>query len=73
MKTARYRRRSWPPAVRRKLRRAVYDFHVRTFGEELARVNFQPLTKRRQYVSEMVDHALRKGVKFGKPALGVTP
>jgi hypothetical protein len=55
------------------LRRAVYDFHVRAFGEEGARVNFQPLTKRRRYVGEMVEHALRKGVKFEKPALGVTP
>ena len=73
MKTATYRRKSWPPAVRRRLRQAVYDFHVRTFGEELARVNFQPLVKRRQYVNEMVDHALRKGVRFKKPALGVTP
>ena len=73
MKTVGYRRKSWPPTVRRKLRRAVYDFHVRMFGEELARVNFQPLAKRRQYVGEMVDHALRKGVKFERPALGVTP
>jgi hypothetical protein len=38
----------------------------------LARVNFQPLAKRRQYVGEMLDHALPKGVKFHKPALGVT-
>ena len=73
MKTARYRTRSWPPAVQRKLRQAAYDFHVRAFGEELARVNFQPLVKRRQYVREMVEHALRKGVKFERPALGVTP
>lgn len=73
MKTAAYGRKSWPPAVRRKLRRAVYDFHVRSFGEELARVNFQSSAKRRRYISEMVDHALRKGVKFEKPALGVTP
>lgn len=73
MKTARYRTRNWSPTVRRKLRRAVYDFHVRAFGEELARVNFQTLAKRRQYIGEMVDHAMRKGVKFEKPALGVTP
>jgi hypothetical protein len=46
---------------------------VRAFGEELARVNFQPLAKRRRYVAAMVDHALRNGVKFEKPALGVTP
>jgi hypothetical protein len=24
-------------------------------------------------VADMVDHAVRKGVKFDKPALGVTP
>jgi hypothetical protein len=72
MKTAGYGRKSWPPAVRGTLRRAVYDFHVRTFGEELARVNIQPLAKCRRYVGEMVDHALRKGVKFERPALGVT-
>ena len=73
MKSAGYRRKSWPPTVRRKLRAAVYEFHVRSFGEELARVNFQSLAKRRRYVGEMVDHAWRRGVKFEKPALGVTP
>lgn len=73
MKTSRQRRKSWPPATRRRLRKAVYEFHVRAFGEELARVNFLPLNQRRRYVAEMVDHALRKGVKFHKPALGVTP
>jgi hypothetical protein len=68
-----YHRRNWPPAARRKLRRAIYDFHVRVFGEEFARVNFQPASKRRRSIGEMVDHALRKGVKLEKPALGVTP
>ena len=52
---------------------AIYDFHVRAFGEEMARVNFLPLAERRRYVADMVDHAVRKGVKFDKPALGVTP
>jgi hypothetical protein len=50
-----------------------YGFHVRAFGEEMARVNSLPFAERRRYVAEMVDHALRKGVKFDKPALGVTP
>ena len=50
-----------------------YDFHVRAFGEEMTRVNFLPLAERRRYIAEMVGHALRKGVKFDKPALGVTP
>jgi len=63
----------WSPAARKRLRQAIYDFHVRAFGEEMARVNFLPLAQRRQYVAEMVDHALRKGVKFDKPARGVTP
>ncbi len=54
------------------LRRVEYEFHVRAFGEEMARVNFLPLPERRRYVAAMVDHALRKGLKFDKPALGVT-
>jgi hypothetical protein len=66
-------RKPWPPAVRRRVRQAIHDFHVRAFGEEMARVNFLPLAERRRYVAEMVDHAIRKGVKFDKPALGVTP
>lgn len=66
-------RKLLPPAVRRKIHQAAYDFHVRAFGEEWARVNFLPLKERRKYVAEVVDHARRKGVKFDKPALGVTP
>ena len=63
----------YTPAMRRKLRKAIYDFHVRAFGEEMARVNHLPLAARRRYIGEMVDHAIRKGVKSNKPALGVTP
>lgn len=55
------------------IRRAAYDFHVRAFGEEMARVNFMSLDQRKAYVGEMADHARRKGVSFEKPALGVTP
>ncbi|HZM04798.1 MAG TPA: hypothetical protein VFC44_17490 [Candidatus Saccharimonadales bacterium] len=66
-------RKKYPPAMRRKLRKAIYDFHVRAFGEEMARVNHLPLAARRRYIGEMVDHATRKGVKSDKPALGVTP
>src|ERR1035438_1832035 len=65
---------SWlTPAVLRHLKRVERDFHIRAFGEEMARVNFLPLAERRRYVADMVDHAVRKGVKFDKPALGVTP
>jgi len=60
-------------AFQRKLRKAIYDFHVRAFGEEMARVNFLPLATRRRYIGEMVDHAARMGVRSNKPALGVTP
>lgn len=60
------------PEVEEHLKRVEYDFHVRAFGEEMARVNFLPLAQHKQYVAEMVDHALRKGVKFDKRALGVT-
>lgn len=60
------------PGARRKLREAIYDFHVRAFGEEMARVNHLPLAARRRYIGEMVDHATQKGVKSHKPALGVT-
>jgi hypothetical protein len=59
--------------MQRKLRKAAYDFHVRAFGEEMARVNHLPLSARRRYIGEMVDEAVRKGVKSNKPALGVTP
>jgi hypothetical protein len=67
------RRIKFAPAMRRRLRKAIYDFHVRAFGEEMARVNHLPLAARRRYIGEMVDHAIRKGVKPDKPASGVTP
>ena len=73
MKAAKAKPAWLTPAVLRHLKRVEYDFHVRAFGEEMARVNFLPLAERRRYVAEMVDHAVRKGVKFDKPALGVTP
>lgn len=57
----------------RRLRRIMRDFHVRAFGEELARINFLPEKKRKAAVAEMIDHARRKGVKLTRPALGVTP
>lgn len=52
------------------LRRVSYDFHVRAFGEEMARINFLPLEERKRLVAAMFDHAARKGVRFEKPALG---
>lgn len=61
------------PAQRRRLHKIMRDFHVRAFGEELARINFLPEKRRKQAVAEMIDHARRKGVKLTRPALGVTP
>ncbi len=72
MKKAGLRKTKYTPAARRELREAIYDFHVRAFGEEMARVNHLPLAACRRYIGEMVDHATRKGVKSRKPALGVT-
>jgi hypothetical protein len=63
----------WSPDALKRLEQAEYDFHVRAFGEEMARVNFLPLAERKAYIAQMVDHALAKGVKFEKPAFGVTP
>ena len=60
------------PEVQARLREIEYDFHVRAFGEEMARVNFLPPEERMRYIYDMINHAVSKGVKFDKPALGVT-
>ena len=60
-------------AAKRRWRKVERDFHVRAFGEELARINFLPEKRRKAAVAEMIDHARSKGVKLGRPALGVTP
>jgi hypothetical protein len=58
---------------RKRLRKIMRDFHVRAFGEELARINFLPEKRRKQAVAEMIDYARSKGVDLSRPALGVTP
>jgi hypothetical protein len=73
MKKTGQQAKKYTPAMRRRLRKAIYEFHVRAFGQEMARVNHLPLAARRRYIGEMVDHAIRKGVKSDKPALGVAP
>ncbi len=70
----RERRPAWlTPSVRRYIRRVAYDFHVRAFGEEMARVNFLPLEERKAYIRDMIDHARDRSVRLKKPARGVTP
>jgi hypothetical protein len=59
-------------AQRRRLRRILRDFHIRAFGEELARVNFLPENERKQAVAEMIDYARSQGVNLGRPARGYT-
>jgi hypothetical protein len=60
------------PEVQERLREIEYEYHIRVFGEEMARVNLLPPEQRKAYVHDMVDFALSKGVKFEKEALGVT-
>ena len=60
------------PEVKEFLRQVEYEYHVREFGEEMARVNFLPKAERKAYIHDMVDHAIKHGVKFEKEALGVT-
>ena len=58
--------------ARRRFRELQYEFHLRAFGEEMARINFLPLEERREEVAEIYDHAKARGVKFDKPAPGYT-
>ena len=58
--------------ARARIRKSSYEFHVRAFGEEMARINFLPLEERRAEVAKIYDHAKAKGVKFDKPAEGYT-
>lgn len=60
------------PEALARLKELEYDFHVRAFGEEMARVNFLPLEERKRYVHDMIDKARSKGVSFEKPCTGVT-
>ena len=60
------------PEVKAEIRRIEYEYHVRAFGEEMARVNFLPEKERMEYLYDMIDHAVEKGVKFDRPARGVS-
>lgn len=59
-----------PPEVVDEIRAIEYDFHVRAFGEEMARVNFLPREERMRYLYDMIDHARAKGVTSDNPATG---
>ncbi|HUP77043.1 MAG TPA: hypothetical protein VM260_00690 [Pirellula sp.] len=60
------------PEVKEFLRDLDYNFQVRVFGEEMARVNFLPLEERRAYYRDLIDYARSTGVNYEKPAPGYT-
>ena len=58
-----YRGPAATPEVRARCREFEREFHIRAFGEELARVNLDmPLEARRRYLSWMRENARTHGV-----------
>ena len=52
------------PAAKRRWRKIERDFHVRAFGEEMARINFLPEKRRKQAVAEMIQEQGYQGIKY---------
>jgi hypothetical protein len=44
----------------RELHNIIFDFHVRAFGEELARVNFLPVAQRKAYLTRVGNRNRRR-------------
>jgi len=62
-----YRLPPWSKAKLARLREIERDFHVRAFGEELARVNLDlNEEERRRYLAGMRETARAHGVKIGR-------
>jgi hypothetical protein len=62
-----YRRPSWSTEQLARLRQIERDFHIRAFGEELARVNLDmTMDQRHRYIDWMRETALRNGVPMGR-------
>jgi hypothetical protein len=58
-----YRKKNWTPEQRARWRQIERDFHVRVFGEELARVNLDlTIPERRRYIAWMNEVARKNGV-----------
>jgi len=58
----------WTPEQLARHRAIERDFHVRAFGEELARVNLDMTPdQRRRYLQWMRDTARRNGIRFERP------
>jgi hypothetical protein len=59
-----YRKRPWSDAKLARLREIERDFHVRAFGEELARVNLDlTIEERHRYLAWMRALGNKKGPK----------
>ena len=50
------------PVQRKRLREIEKAFHVRAFGEEMARVNFMPVKRRRDYLERCHQRTQKAGV-----------
>ena len=50
------------PVQRKRLRQIEKAFHVRAFGEEMARVNFMPVKRRRDYLERCHQRTQKAGV-----------
>jgi hypothetical protein len=62
-----YRPLHWTKEQLAHLREIERDFHVRAFGEELARVNLElTIEQRHRYLAWMRETARRHGVKTGR-------
>jgi len=58
-----YRKLSWSKEQLARIRQIERDFHVRAFGEELARVNLEmTIEERHQYLADMRELAEKHGV-----------
>lgn len=63
--------KSLPCEALQRVEAAEFEFHVRAFGEELARVHFLPEPERRRYVNDIIDHAAANDVHLSEPPMGV--
>lgn len=65
-----YRRRNASPEALARIREIEREFHVRAFGEELARVNLDmTMAERHRYIDWMRETARKHGVKPEKKFL----
>lgn len=54
----------WPKEKLARIREIERDFHVRAFGEEMARVNLEMDAQRQDYLNWMRENARRHGLNY---------